>query len=226
VSSISSPNFWIILLLGSYDPKTEKLMQNLKEKMSEHFMNLNETLLIFLLSNLELYVAEITPKDQIERLKVMVISELFEQEKRMGIYIVNEGSVLYAIDAEFDPSSSQEEFVRAILENEFVVDDFFKPPILTELEHISKMTTLTFVIRDRELTRGGEYIELVYLLDNAFLDPQRTFFVKREGFSVSSMAWEILDFHNVQFRTYRKEQDLHSEAIRIFSHYLERVYSK
>lgn len=201
-------------------------MQNLKEKMSDHFMNLNQKLLIFLLSNLELYVAEITPKDQTERRKVIVISELFEQEKRMGIYIVNEGSVLYAIDIESDPSSSREEFIRTILENEFIVVDFFKPPILTELEHISKMTTLTFVIRDRELTRGGEYIELVYLLDNAFLDPQRTFFVKREDFSLSSMAWEILDLHNVQFRSYRKEQDLHIEAIRIFSHYLERVYSK
>jgi hypothetical protein len=41
-------------------------MQNLKEKMSDHYMNLNETVLIFLLSNLELYVAEIT-KDQTER---------------------------------------------------------------------------------------------------------------------------------------------------------------
>lgn len=66
LSSTSSPNYWIILLLGSYDYNTEKLMQNLKEKMSDHYMNLNETVLIFLLSNLELYVAEIT-KDQTER---------------------------------------------------------------------------------------------------------------------------------------------------------------
>lgn len=201
-------------------------MQNLKEKMSNHFMNLNENVLIFLLSNLELYVGEITSRDETERRKVIIISEFFEEEKRVGIYIVNEGSVLYGIDEEYNPSISREEFVRDLLENEFVVDDFFKPPVLTELEHISKMTTLTYVVRDRELTRGGEYIELVYLLDNAFLDPRRTFFLKREGFNLSSMAWEILDIHNVQFRSYNKEQDLHDEAIRVFSHYLERIYSR
>jgi hypothetical protein len=143
----------------------------------------------------------------------------------MGIYIVNEGAVLYALDEQFDPSLCREEFVRAILQKEFVVNDFFRPPILTELEHISKMTTLTFVIRDRELTRGGEYIELAYLLDNGFLDPQRTYFVKKEGFNLSSMAWEILDFHNIQFRSYIKELDLQKEVIRIFSHYLERANS-
>lgn len=76
------------------------------------------------------------------------------------------------------------------------------------------------MLRHRELTRGGEYIELVYLLGRGVLSPLKVYFFKKDGFNLSEMAWKIFNHHEVQFRSYTDEVGLNREAIRILKNYV------
>jgi hypothetical protein len=114
-------NYLIILLLGSYDTQTEKLLQEMKDKISDHFMYFHETILVLLLDNLEVYVAEITGNNS-DRRKVVIIAEFFDNRKKIGIYIIDERSVFSAEDIDFDPSLSRQETIRIYLEKVYTVD--------------------------------------------------------------------------------------------------------
>ena len=47
-------------------------------------------------------------------------------------------------------------------------EHFFKPTILDALRFIGSASSLVVILRNAEQTRGGEYIQLVYLLLNNF----------------------------------------------------------
>lgn len=90
-----------------------------------------------------------------------------------------------------------------------------KLPILEKLKHLSFSASLLFLVRHRGLTRGGEYIELVYLLGESRMDPSKVYFLKKEGIDLSEMVKEILNRFRINFRSYRNENELCSEAISI-----------
>jgi hypothetical protein len=73
-----------------------------------------------------------------------------------------------------------------------------------------------FLLRDKEETRGGEYLELMHAL---FRDHAgKLWFLKRNDIALSSMLMEYLDKYGVKLRTYQAESDLKTTVIRIL-HY-------
>jgi hypothetical protein len=71
------------------------------------------------------------------------------------------------------------------------------------------------LVRHKEETRGGEYIELAFLLGTGTLNSSKVFFLKKEGFDMSEMGWELLDFYGVNFRSYKDEDYLCNEMVRL-----------
>lgn len=54
-----------------------------------------------------------------------------------------------------------------------------------------RVARLIFLIRDREETRGGEYVELMHALFREHSN--KVWFFKREGIQLSAMLMEYLD---------------------------------
>lgn len=207
-------NYWIVLLLGSYDKKTVELLYKLKENISSHFMNFHDTILIFLLDNIRFYIADIKDNNNIQQ-KIRIITELFDENKKISLYMLTENFILDVEDLNIESENNIEDTIRKHMEEKYTLENIFRPPILEELKFIAGISNTVFILRNDELTRGGEYIELVYLLDRNILNPNKTFFLKREGFDLSQMVLEILDSHNFQYRTYRNEDSLFNEVNRI-----------
>ncbi len=205
-------SYWIILLLGSYDPKTEQVLYYLRENISECYMGLDNVVLVLLLNNVEIYVVDHVDNKN-EAKKFTLIVERY-RENKTTLYKLEELSIGDVIDIHISEQDSIDNQIINHLRKEYNVIDFVKLGILEKLEFIGSTSTSIFFIRHRELTRGGEYVELVYLLDK--LNPEKIFFLKREGFDLSTMALEILDKQGVILRTYRRESQLTEEIMRLF----------
>jgi hypothetical protein len=72
---------------------------------------------------------------------------------------------------------------------------------------LATISALVFVIRHRELTRGGEYIELAFLLGNG-LDPRIVYMLVNSDVEISAMLKELIDFTEINFRVYKNQEDL------------------
>jgi hypothetical protein len=197
--------YWIILLLGSYDRITWKILENLRESLSQDFMGLDNSVLILLLNNIEIYAVEIINNKTHEIIKPVLIVEKFDNTKRASLYFIDQNKITEIEDINLE-SISLEDNLMNYLQRKYQVQQLAKLPILSKLDYISTASTSIFLIRHEELTRGGEYIELVHLLHR--LSKDKLSFIKREGFDISTMAWEILESYNIRYRTYITENSL------------------
>jgi hypothetical protein len=211
----------VILVLGSYDPETKVILDNLKESLSQNFMYIKDNIFIFILDNIEIYIADIIDNYNVKR-KFTLIIEKYDNN-RLSIICTDFITIFDISDLKF--IDNIERSIQKYLNTNYLESSFSKLSILDELKVLSKSSSLTFVIRNQELTKGGEYIELVYLLANGFLQPENIYLLKKEGFTLSSMAWELLDYYKIHYRSYTKEIDLHRETKRIFQNYI-RVYNE
>ena len=200
------PRYWIILLLGSYDRITEKVLENLRNNLSQDFMNLDNSVLILLLSNIEVYATEIINKKTQEIRKTSLIVEKFNDTKKLSLYFLNQNTIDEIVDINTLENISLEDNLMNFLQIDYEVQQLTKLTILPKLEYIKTISTSIFLIRHKELTRGEEYVELIHLLQQ--LSKDKLSFIKREGFDISTMAWEILDSYSIQYRTYKTEKDL------------------
>jgi hypothetical protein len=73
-----------------------------------------------------------------------------------------------------------------------------------------------FLVRQKEETRCGEYLELMHALFRGH--SEKIWFFKRNGIELSSMLMEYLDKFKVKMRTYKKEQDLTTTIVRILKY--------
>jgi hypothetical protein len=69
--NISKERYFIVLLLGSYDEETKQVLFDLKDRVIQHLMYYRDTVLIFLLENLEIY--SITLKNEGQKEKGLII---------------------------------------------------------------------------------------------------------------------------------------------------------
>jgi hypothetical protein len=76
-----------------------------------------------------------------------------------------------------------------------------------------------FLLRDKEETRGGEYLELMHVLFRG--QAGKLWFLKREGITLSAMLMEYLDKYGVKMRTYNTENDLKQAVIRTLQYRLQ-----
>lgn len=81
----------VILLLGSYDHMTEKVLVKLKEQLSQSMMFYHELILIFLLEDLQIYTADIKDTDDKEY-KVILIAERYNNGNKLALFILDASS--------------------------------------------------------------------------------------------------------------------------------------
>ncbi|OYT54371.1 MAG: hypothetical protein B6U76_07495 [Desulfurococcales archaeon ex4484_217_2] len=90
----------------------------------------------------------------------------------------------------------------------------FRLPILRKLQELAKFSKPILIVRERELTRGGEYVELAFLLLEG-TDTSKIVFLWNNKVDISSMVKELLDACNFNFRPYSSEKELLDEVYRL-----------
>ncbi len=95
--------------------------------------------------------------------------------------------------------------------------------IFDKLNFMINFSSAVIIVREREETRGGEIAELIYGIllcsgNRSCLDKFCLF--KKEGFNLSSMIMEFLDYCNICIRTYRFKDDLIKSVLRYLSYRL------
>lgn len=208
--------FHIILLLGSYDSLTSKILSRLKENLSKEFMYYPDNILIFLIDNIEIYTINIKDEHRPDA-KLIVIAEKYDH--KLTLFTTDGQQIVNAEDLQIDQDVDQ--IVGQYIKKNHNITTFFRHPILEKLKILATATSLTFLIRHRDLTRGGEYIELAYLLGTGIIQPSKLYFLKREGFDLSSMALEILDQYGIISRSYKNEKSSNREAVRIVKYFIQ-----
>lgn len=213
-------SYWVILLLGSYDPKTKALLYDLRECLLKNFMDHPDQFLILLLDNLEVFTASgVNENGSMENM--ILLAERYDAN-RVSMYRIHEDFIADEEDIILGSATDVVGGINEYLGKNYTETSFHKVTILEELKFISGRASLTFLIREFELTRGGEYIELVYLLANN-LNPSQIIVMKKELLDLSEMAWEVLDSYNVNMRTYKDNNSLCSEVTRIMNNHILRL---
>lgn len=188
----------IILLLGSYDPKTESILENLKEGIVKNFSG--DNVYALLLDAVEEYLA-----DDFE-----ILTELINEDK-VTLFIFQHNQLTdvndIKLEGELDPT------VYNFLKQKYNIEKINKLPIFEKFDILMQIAKTIFLIRHKEETRGGEYLELMHALFRGH--SEKMWFFKRNSIELSAMLMEYLDKFKVKMRTYRKEQDLTTALTRI-----------
>jgi len=193
----------IILLLGSYDPKTKACLENVKEEIVKSFSG--ENVYAFLLDNTETYYSDI----------VQVLVELLN-ERKATFFIFQSGKLVDVQDV--DLKNGMDETVYNYLKEKYGVEKINKQPIFEKFTVLMRLAEAIFLIRHKEETRGGEYLELMHALFNGY--SEKVWFFKKNGLKPSSMLMEYLDKFKVNMRTYSNEEELRSAVVRILKYLL------
>ncbi|MEX2690189.1 MAG: hypothetical protein Q6351_007680 [Candidatus Njordarchaeum guaymaensis] len=198
----------IVVLLGSYDPETKRVLDQIKRSLQNYFSGMN--IYFFLLEDLELYRFR-TSEDQ----NFTLLVERFS-EGRVSAFIFRLLNLLTVYDLSIERDLKEElyEFVKKHYKAVTIVE----VPILEKLRAIAEYALVILLIRHKEETRGGELIELAYLA-NEF--GEKIWFIKKENVKLSSMVLEILDHFEIKMRCYSTDKELTDEVIRIVSHRLQ-----
>ncbi len=139
----------IILLLGSYDKETKKILDVIKEQIAKISTYYGENIFTLLLENVEIYK---TDND-------WICVEKFDEKATFIIFEQDSINVKDVID--FD-AKNEEDIVKIL--KKLGYKSFIRIPVLEKHQVLATISSLVFVIRHKELTRGGEYIELAFLL--------------------------------------------------------------
>lgn len=169
-----------------------------------------EPLLVYLLEDLLSYDAY----DETGDITLMV--EQFEQEQAT-IYIFRESRLLDVCDLVY---SDLERDIEEIMMVNYSIHLGFRKGVLPTVGFVSAISRGVFLVRDRELTRGGELVELCYLVFGR-ISNLNLLFLRREGIAVSSMVEEVLSTYDVPFANFRDEADLHEKGLEQISRWLQ-----
>lgn len=194
----------IILLLGSYDFNTKIILENLKEEIVKNFSG--ENVYAILLDAVEEYRADNLEilTEQLNENKITLF--IFEHTQLIDVYDVK-------IEKEVETS------VYNFLKQKYQIKKISKLPIFEKFDTLMQVTKTILLIRHKEETRGGEYLELMHALFRGHAE--KIWLFKRNGIDLSAMLMEYLDKFKVKMRTYKKEQDLTTAIIRILKYELE-----
>ena len=191
----------IILLLGSYDPETKSILAAIKEEIAKSFSG---NVFAVMLEHLDIYNAG----------KTQVLTETFDVNK-ITLFLFQRGSLsdVYDVDLENNPS----ETVYHFLKEKYKIDKVAKLPVFRKLDRLMQLAKTIFLIRHKEETRGGEYIELMHALFQRHFN--KIWFFKKEGIHLSTMLMEYLDKSKINIRPYHNFSDLKTEILRILQYW-------
>ncbi len=213
-----SGRYWVFLLLGSYDEVTVQVLKNIREQVSQRLMHESDPALIFMLDAVDLYSIEISESGNTQ--KITVIAEKYDN--KVAIFTLNASIVNDAVDINLKSTSDIDKLIKDYFKKKYKVTSFTKLAILPKLKTLAGAASMVFLVRNREETRGGEYIELVYMLGSRIVSGAHTFLFKREGFALSEMAWEILTEYGVSYRSYDSENELFAEITRLTKNHISK----
>jgi len=137
-----------------------------------------------LLENVEIY-----------RLRDKVLRDFLVEfyDGKATIMVFEEGNLRDIIDIEAKDFDEVENYISQNYGNAI------KIPILEKLNALAYVPFLILVIRHIELTRCGEYIELVFLLRSG-IDPSRIYLMLNKNIEVSTMLNELIDYVKINLK--------------------------
>ena len=192
------PGANLVLLLGSFDSKTRVVLADLRRRLVTEFRK--EVLFVFVMDTLRMFyagpyqiLAEETKEDTYT-LFIFLRGELFEVE-------------------DFEAKGTVEDLIVSYVEEHLGDEPVTEPPIMDKLAALSLASKATMLVKDQELTRGGELVELSYL--SIKYSPDKIWFIARSNVPLSTMVKEVLTMLKIGFRTYSTEDELADEASRI-----------
>jgi hypothetical protein len=186
-----------ILLLGSYDGETKEILYQLKISLDERFERYASIAL--LIETVDVYIS-FDPG-----LHDYIL--LFEGRKNGGTVFIMKGKTKLLESIDYD---NEEQFQQRIGNT----IDFKKFRKLTQLEKVSMLAEwadLIYLVRHLESTRGGEFVELVYLLVRPGTSMQDRFkyeFFYKKGIEISTMMKEIVINNKIDTTSYNDDDGL------------------
>lgn len=167
-----------------------------------------EDVYFFILSELRLYTAD----------NLRILAEVSKGEATLYIF---SGSELF--DVRSIPTGREVRLaVRNWIQSTFSTTSFYENPVLDKLEQAYSGAVCSIVIRHLSKTRGGEYVELGYLLGK--VGNKELAFLSKSGVELSTMANEVLQTFGVTASTYRNLSTLTREVEGITRHAIARSF--
>lgn len=194
------PNF--ILLLGSYDPDTKSLLYDIREYIANKFQ---DEIYGLVLEEVDIYLCD---NDYV------LLVEKGSAPAFYLFYLYKLVDVFYPDRIDRESIENFEIVVRETLREKHGIDIKKKLTILDKLRELARDAKLILIIRDKQSTRCGEYIELAFLLMEG-ADPSKIIFLWNKDIEISSMVKELLDRFNFNIRIYSSKEDLFEEIYRL-----------
>jgi hypothetical protein len=195
-----------ILLLGSFDPQTKAQLESIKEEIVKTFSG--ENVYALLLDSVEVYFSDV----------VEVLTEL-SGEDRITLFIIQDNQLVEMEDVKLK-EDDVDKTVYDYLKKKYNITEFNRLPIFNKLDALMQNTQVIFLLRDKEETRGGEYLELMHALFRGHAE--KIWFLKKNEIALSAMLMEYLDKYRVKIRTYQKRSDLEKTVIRTLQYQLQK----
>lgn len=207
-----------ILILGSYDKETKNFIKRAKNTLTDTFQRYSCTTL--LLENIDMYVSSTSSAHD--------YWIIFENEENRNTVIILEDKIK---PIEFIDYKNQEEFKKRLGKDSSQPIDFKQFRKLSQIEkvqYLDEWADLIFLIREVESTRGGEIVELVYLLfqqssSKSWRDPNKYEFFYKNDITLSSMIKEIVNFYNIIPKDYLNADDLDNKLIDTVNYHISRL---
>lgn len=198
----------IVLILGSFDDETKEVLNALKNEIIRLFSGLD--LYCFLLDDLELYASTDGEYGVLVELYSLDSITLFLFDNREKILLHTEDIKVIRDNI----ASETFEFLKNWCNKMGKVspEGLIRQTFFMKLELLFRASKIILVIRHKEETRGGEYIELAYGI-REYRD--KFYFFANNGISVSTMVDELLNKFNVQKRSYGDNKDLVKQVLDI-----------
>lgn len=117
-----------------------------------------------------------------------------------------------------------DETVYTFLKNKYDIKKTKKTPIFKKFDIMMRISQNIIVLRDKEETRGGEYLELLHAIFQNYSD--KIWFFRRDGIQLSAMLMEYLDNFRIKIRSYNSEKNLLSSVMRVLGYEISKLRNK
>ena len=165
-----------ILLLGSFDPQTKAQLENIKEEIVKSFSGENVYALM-------LDTVEVHTSDDME-----VLSEL-SGEKRITLFTFQNNQLVDVNDVKLE-KEGVDKTVYDYLKERYIIKQINRLPIFDKLDVLMRNAKVIFLLRHKEETRGGEYLELMHALFRGHAG--KIWFLKKNEIELSAMLMDTL----------------------------------
>jgi len=202
----------IVLILGSYDDETKRVLLAVKEEIAKMSTYYSEYVLIpLLLEDIEIYRCEDNTLAIVERYG----------DKYTVMVMDARGELVEVNDLPVATLEEVEEYLR----NDLGLASPCRLPILEKMHTLANSSFLIITIRHVELTRCGEYIELAYLLSRG-LPPSKIVILVNKNIHVSTMLKELIRAFHAYWEEYSNLEDLLNIVRSIIHYRIDAWYGK